>query len=166
MAISVIETDIMKGQQKIMLDQKYASVWPYMQRNQWTSYGKEKSSFSFGMENKGVGPALIQDVTYFFKGDTVETWTFHDSLTAHYPELKVTQATNQNIDNLVFSPGQKITLIKTEIDNTDSSAVILNSLQRDFRVNFCYCSIYGECWFYDNKIVEKSEFCEPDNKTI
>ena len=160
MAISIIETDIMKGQQKIMMDQKYASVWPYMQRDLTTNYGKEESSFSFAMENKGVGPALIKDVTYLFKGDTVETWTFYDSLTAHYPSLEIPQYSNRNIDDLVMSPGQNVTLVKFRLNNTDSSSAILNTMQRDFKVSFCYCSIYGECWYYADNEVVQSDKCE------
>jgi len=166
MAISIIETNIMKNQQTIMMDQKFASVWPYMQRNQWTNYGEEKGSFQFGIENKGVGPGLIQDVTYLYNGDTVETWSFHDSLASQNPEVKFTTRSNQNIDNMVISPGQLVHLVKVEMKSTDTSQVLLNDLQSSFRVEFCYCSIYGECWQYKNNEVTKSDLCKPASEDI
>lgn len=71
------EARLMKDQQEVLLAQKEASVWPYLDMYTDISYDLEKDYFIYSLriQNKGIGPAIIGDVTYLLEGDTVETWS-------------------------------------------------------------------------------------------
>ncbi|WP_111670150.1 hypothetical protein [Algoriphagus litoralis] len=60
--VSIIQTTIFKEQQR-------ATVWPYMQLTTFFS----GDSYSYGLENKGVGPAIIKDFSYTYQGKSFKS---------------------------------------------------------------------------------------------
>jgi len=73
--ISLKESQIMLKQQKILSEQQEASVWPYLENQPIHNYnGAFEIGYQFVVTNKGVGPAIIDEVTYKFEGEEITGW--------------------------------------------------------------------------------------------
>ena len=151
--ISLYEANLMKKQQQIMMEQKNASAWPYIQITPFYKYmSKEKKvTAEISIVNKGVGPAILKDVQIYLNDHDVETFSFVDKLMELHPEFEFTYERNQQIDNFVISPQETITFIGFSVIYKESQESAVNKMLNgmDVRAEFCYCSIYNDCWKYD-----------------
>ncbi len=151
--ISLRETQILKEQQAIMKSEKDASVWPYME-NSYTISNSGNSSYSivFTAVNKGIGPAIIDSVSYHFKSYEFNNWNFHKNLQELFPNVLITNGGNAELGNRVFSSGEKFIVFRISIENkydkySDSELnVLVNDIASNIHFNYCYCSVYDSCW--------------------
>lgn len=141
--VSIYEANIMKEQQQLMVSQQKTSVWPYVKGN--TLYNFDTlSSIKVVIENKGIGPALIDDIKISIN-DTVAT----DYLKLN-EKLKNVFKENQfylslmSLSDHVLAPGEKIELMSIRFPRFDNDYFLIAEMKIDY--DLCYCSIYNECW--------------------
>ncbi len=125
-------------QTRIMSQQQANSVWPYVQLvNSMT-----KDYVEIMVENKGVGPAKIIDVTYQLDGQLKERIT---ALLNEVLETDTLSYMYSDIGTLVLAPGERHLLFKI---NAPHSKKIWASLDR-WDISLCYCSVQHDCWTLD-----------------
>lgn len=109
-----------------------ASVWPKIEI--YRSFNKSK--FSYGVINKGTGPALIQYAKVNIDGKFIKAWkevpTFSNVVQSHLSNS--TLPALQIINPLVYE-GPLVTDFLTQDEQVS--------------IELCYCSIYGDCWLVD-----------------
>ena len=133
-AVSLLEVSAMRDQQR-------ASVWPYLSVQQ--SYLGDR--FSMTIENKGVGPALIEQVDWRHNGEEI---TNLDQLILDTvgPELAFSYDTYRTSDpsNDVLAPGEEAIVFAVPI--RDDTLAFLRGVNSRVTLEACYCSIHGDCW--------------------
>ena len=162
--ISLQESRIMRDQQLILAEQQESSVWPYLENRQINNFNSDTSvTISYKVTNKGVGPAIIDSVSYLYKEQSIKGWGLGAALREDFPNLKIYQLGNYILDGMVLAPGEVHTvatekIVKPRGDTTQLSRLVNNL---DFRLEYCYCSVYGKCWRVFSKTETKpSEDCE------
>jgi len=165
--ISFKESKIMMEQQKIALSQQETSVWPYLENTTQNSYKDDTECiFRYIIENKGVGPAIIDDVKYKFDGKEIAPWRLNIELHEKYGHIAdITQTQSDNLNKAVLAPGETHSVITERIvikGNSDISIYnILNEIGDLYILDYCYCSVYGKCWEVTGMdYVAQSEKCE------
>jgi len=165
--ISLWEARIMKEQQQILMDQKNASAWPYVNVSGENTYDSEANTVKVvnTIENKGVGPALLGDIKYSVDGYEVETYSYLDKLEELYPDLNISFNKNHQINHMVLSSGEAIEFLTFKIHDLDklkdkdiNISRILNETR--IKLDFCYCSIYKDCWQHDQDKKGEYDPCE------
>ena len=120
-----------------------AEVWPFLQ-TQISDYDNETGAhFGLSITNAGVGPARMRSMRVTLNGEPVRDWD--DG------QLRMTGAvtvqTNQSfIVGRVLSPGERVEMMAT----TDRALVRLLReavASPQTSIEYCYCSIFDECWF-------------------
>jgi hypothetical protein len=141
--VSLASLIVSMQQTNLAAEQKEASVWPYLEF--YTEITNNK--FSFSIQNKGIGPALIKrievkrkDKTYpdFYKmmndvlGDSTQTYRHAFS----------------SLENLVLSPQEKKELIFIE----DSILVkdLFARFTDDLSFKVAFSSVYDKLWLLSN----------------
>ena len=134
------------------VDREYAraSVWPRLEI--FRSFSG--SSFSYGVNNNGTGPALIKYAKVKDGSKYIKTWK----------EIKPFQNIRQShIGNRTLSPQNSITPVSYKGEN----AKALVEADGSISIELCYCSIYEECWLIDRHNQPTAvEACSIDNKQM
>ncbi|WP_116108615.1 hypothetical protein [Lewinella sp. IMCC34191] len=163
---SIYEARILRNQQQTYQEEKAASVWPYIKTEMYTNYNNSDSSITleYSITNKGIGPAILGDVRYVYRGADVETYSIDEAIQKQYPDIPAWNSRNRQIDRTVVSPGEKITLFVVRLQVSrpvrDFSSVS-NAIEADFYTEFCYCSVYGACWrVTQSDVPEEGDDCE------
>jgi len=164
--VSIYEAGIMRDQQEIMyqeqqlmLEQQKASVWPYLESDISYMYKPEKSALIYKLKNKGVGPAKINHYDLSTKGTALTDYNqIFEVINAMLPA---------NFDgniNLIFrpskgilSPEEEITWLSIELPRFEGDTDMIRNLGLAFE--FCYCSIYNDCWTLSSANEEPEEGC-------
>ena len=129
----------------VQRQQVRAQVLPILQ------YGTANNPLSVGIDNKGVGPALIKHVVVTVDGEAMQDWQHVlDKLVGpgkhHYSE--------NDIGSLILSPNETVNILSPRDDNgaplsvgsPGSTGAILNEGRLHIGVEICYCSTLGDCW--------------------
>lgn len=145
--VSIIEANIMRDQQEIMQSQQKAAVYPYLSQKVNFKYG-DTSMLSHTIENKGLGPAKIKSSSFKLNGESI----------ANYKELKV-KLDEIFPDSIKYSISffdpksyfitskEKINVLLLTCQDLDAALAKLGEVR--FEVEFCYCSIFEDCWSND-----------------
>lgn len=146
--VSIIQTTILKEQQ-------HASVWPYIQ----DKFMINKGLYRYGIENKGVGPAIIKRLEYTYKGASYDnTKKMYAALFGEsYSGVGFTE-TNKNY---VIKSGEGIEMLS--VNRPDSLIYDIINLWESDAVNLTitYSDVYGNCWKLDNGVTTRLSSC-PD----
>lgn len=113
------------------VDREYAraSVWPKLEL--FRSYSAKE--FSYGVANKGTGPAVIQYAKVSVDSKPIIRWS----------EVSVfSNITQSHISSITVPSEQTITPLRYR------GELISDILKFDEKISIelCYCSIYQECW--------------------
>lgn len=144
-------------QTRILSMEKDAAVWPYLRIE--TSWQPDR--FILSIANDGIGPALIQEVTYEL-GDTIFYRIDHviaalvekDTLLKN--DLKNYSYANIESYGTAMRAGESTNILEV----VDVPNRVIKKLQEyiyveKIKVTIDYCSIYKKCWRNeDNKIIE------------
>ena len=162
--ISLKESKVLKKQQVIMQEQKQASVWPFVQAISYTEYNFDRdfATFKYEVENKGIGPAILNEVFYLFDGKEIENGGLANAISMKHPDFKVEPIQNLNIKNKVLAQGEKISVIQIRLHdlNAQKNELVDFLKNLEFHANFCYCSVYGDCWKMEKGKVNKNNSCK------
>lgn len=113
------------------IDREYAraSVWPKLEL--FRSYNDEE--FSYGVANKGTGPAVIRYAKVSVGSEPIKRWSevsaFSNIIQSHISGITV--------------PSQQIV---TPLRYREEQISDILELDKTISIELCYCSIYEECW--------------------
>lgn len=142
--VSIVEANIMRDQQEIMVTQQKAAVYPYLSQKVDLQFG-DTNQLSHTIENKGLGPAKIKSSGFKLNGEPV----------ANYKELKAkldeifSDSTVYSISffdpkSYFLTAKEKINVLVLTCQADEAALAKLWGLK--FEVEFCYCSIFEDCW--------------------
>ena len=144
------ETTILEEQQSLLFQQQGASVWPFLEHSPDFNIFKTYATFKYNVTNKGIGPAIVDDVDYTYKNIAITSHGLGLELEKEYPNLSIQQTRNANLSNKVLAPGELINVITIRItpkENIEVSLIdVLIKISEEYKLTYCYCSVYGECW--------------------
>ena len=124
-------------QAKIMKEQQYVSVWPYVE---WLNY--DVGAYWLAARNKGVGPAIIRKVEMRLDGKPVKD---NDDLLVQLGGSSIKSLVNSTLEGRVLSPGEEVLPMKIA-DPQDAKEFLLKLRKHEFEMRITYASVYGECW--------------------
>ena len=148
--VYVRQTNIMSEQSRILLEQTKSNAWPHLSLDMWVGDRDGKIvTYKFILQNKGIGPALIQSVKISYDGTHVENWAeFYKVL--QVPDSIVTSQSTHNIHARVLAANGSMSVIDWSTseginDNTDLAMFIFDRGNK-IKMEICYESIHGDTW--------------------
>ncbi len=141
--VSIVQT-------KIARDQQHASVWPYLQILKETS----NQQLHYGLENKGVGPAIIRSYALSYKG---KLYPSLQTLFWEQAGKRTSVASGFGLigPGYVFKSGENLELLY--VANNDFVMRRIEAMLADtsFHMRIHYADVYSNCWLLDqNKVTE------------
>lgn len=131
LTVSVYEANIFRKQQK-------ASVWPYLE----LSYSHTHNNFSYYIQNKGVGPAIMKWMVIKIDDKPIKNWS--DYRRVIFTNDSVLTRTSY-INGRVISPNEIIKMISFSNEKAMQQAQAAINNNR-ISVEFCYSSIFDDFW--------------------
>ncbi|MEE4107735.1 MAG: hypothetical protein V2I24_00210 [Halieaceae bacterium] len=130
--------------------QTAAAVWPYVQVTVLDTDGGDTASFALRFANVGVGPARMQGMRLSHDGKAMRDWQQVVSTLIDEP-LRLGQDYGKNrVSDGVLAPGDRVIAFQTRhpaLARALSEATASGATSLDF----CYCSIFDECWESGNE---------------
>lgn len=116
------------------IDRAYAraSVWPKLEI--FRSFSA--NTFSYGISNKGTGPAIITFVKVTNGEKVIRQWADVDVFS---------EILQSHIGNVTIPAGQSVNPLQYKGDDVAKILDIDDSIS----IELCYCSIYRQCWAVD-----------------
>jgi len=144
--VSIFQTTIFREQQ-------YASVWPHLQ----IIASLRSGSYDYGIENKGVGPAIIKDVAFIYKGSNYDKTS--EVFSAIFGEKSKGVGFSNTYNEYVFKAGEAISLLS--INLPDSLINEITYCWESDSVNhiITYSDVYDNCWRLDRGITTRLSSC-------
>ena len=142
--VSIIQTQIMK-------DQKAASSWPFVQwvlQRGWNS--DSTGIFKLSVYNKGVGPAIIEKVSYKFNEKnypSYEVSKFIEDMVNLDNGKKFESYNLTTIQGRVLAPNEEITHFEIN-DSTVAYNLSKKIVENDINIIINYRDVYGNQWQY------------------
>ncbi len=126
--------------------QTAASVWPYVQLAVDDYSTQEASEFALSVSNVGVGPAHVRGMRVSIGGQARATW--RDVLqSVGRRDVAFSQAF---VTNRVLSPSESVRIFGVE-DPEAVRALQAAVADPESAIEFCYCSIFEQCWIADSR---------------
>lgn len=169
--VSIYEARVLRDQQSLQAEQKSASAWPYVAIDRDVSSTSDSvATLTFTAVNLGVGPAILGDVHYLFRGKPHESYNIDEAIRAYLPkvnqeheeEFQVYTTQNWQIDSLVLPPEKDVRVITLKVvgGSNYKSMSAANAIANEVSIQFCYCSVYGDCWYRGKSLApEKNPDC-------
>jgi len=146
--VAIVQTTIFKEQQ-------YASVWPYLQ----TTASFRSGNYEYGIENKGVGPAIVKSFEYTYKGSS-----YSDTLSvfsAMFGENMRGVGFSGTGKDYVFKPEEAISLLSLDLPDSVIRQISNRWESNSVNLKVTYADVYGNCWLLDNGVTTRLASC-PD----
>ncbi len=129
-------------QARIMQNQLHTSVWPYIE---WL-YNNANNEFSISVENKGIGPAIIHDVSMKLDQQAMGS---NSELFKKLLGSSNFNFVNSTVEGRVLLPGEKVEMVHVfdkEAARAIDSLLLWTNSPHTFELEICYCSVYDDCW--------------------
>lgn len=145
--VSIVQT-------RIAREQQHASVWPYLQ----ILASNLDDELHYGLENKGVGPAVIRDFEITYRGKRYE-----DVRNLFYSVIGKKTAGGKGFGTVskgsVFKSGDDMDILV--VTKNDSVINQVNAMLNDssFHMLIRYADVYGNCWLLDQDSVTELGSC-------
>lgn len=140
----------------VINEQFSATVWPYVSFD--ASNDTANSSYSLGLRNVGLGPAIVRSSVVTVDGrpvgpgstgNAIET-AIHQSIqnaiaaeTRRHQRGLMHASTSSLGAGDVIPAGSSVTLMRVEGPDVYKNVM---ALQPHVDVSLCYCSVLGRCW--------------------
>lgn len=145
--VSIIEANIMRDQQKIMQSQQKASMFPYLAQKVKFELA-ETSAYIHTIENKGLGPAKVKTSSFLLNDEPVANYLeLKNKLDDLFPPETKYSISFFDPKSYFMTAKEKITVLRVSSEDPAIAATIVNGIK--FEVEFCYCSIFEDCWLHD-----------------
>lgn len=141
-------------QTQVMLKQQSVSVLPIVQ---WSISINSNSvdstgTFELHLVNKGVGPALIEQVSILYQGkrmleDSLAKLAFNELL--GYQKGRLVSYTRSDIEGAVLMAGEDVTIFKTGLpeDGFRLAEQFGNAYEaKKLDIIICFKDVYGKMW--------------------
>jgi hypothetical protein len=122
----------------IQRQQVRAQVWPYLVMGSSNADGQ----YEVFVENKGVGPAVVQSVQVLVEGKPVSSWNQMMKSFAFNPQERYVQST---LNGMVLSPGDVRHWIRFR-NSADIVGFLTDWEHYKVQVRICYSSSLGDNW--------------------
>ncbi|MAI91165.1 hypothetical protein [Ponticaulis sp.] len=155
---SIAAVYIAWDQARVMRSQEKADVWPIVQLLHHTGYDHGGFQYRFGLENAGVGPALIQGYIIHLPGEE-NTTSFRDMVSYFVGEeimdnFSEPNWADQSVRSRVMRQGTQMNAIEVEWQAEEGLQDVVEAHVSPFirgerppaEVFVCYCSILDDCW--------------------
>lgn len=135
---------------RIMRDYQQISVWPSLQIFSSSDYARP--AFFYEIVNRGLGPAIVEDMHLFLDGEEQPDW---QSLLADLSEgeidfISIVEAGSASLSTIpagtTILPGDNIRPMVIFSEEYRSKVEIMFANMQRVDIELCYCSVYGECW--------------------
>jgi hypothetical protein len=140
--VSIATLFVYLYQARIMQNQLHTSVWPYVE---WL-YSNGNNQFIITVQNKGIGPAIIRDVT--LKLDDAEMGSNSDLFKTLLGHTNF-EFVNSTVAGRVILPGESIEMVHV-YDSVAARAIdsllLWDNSKHKLTFELCYCSVYDDCW--------------------
>lgn len=155
-AISGAQTVFAWRQARIQEDQRFASVWPRLSFDTSVDPPKEvdggsgEGGVSFGVKNKGVGPAVVHAFRVKLDGATVSS--VKALIVKAYGSNAGTYAVSSIVGE-VLTPGERVQIVGIGGDAERIGPLSKVLLERGptgalrLEASVCYCSVFEQCWW-------------------
>ncbi len=125
-----------------------STVWPYVQYDTSDADPSGGKRIMFEVRNAGVGPAIVRSIAVSYDGRYYAT--LHELMKAccdvvtHHNMFATTLRDTVIMahDTVPF-----ITVLPNKIDASSYNRIFANRF--NIKVQMCYCSVLGDCWFFD-----------------
>ena len=152
MSISVLTLIIFIYQTNLMSKQNYLSILPYVQIS--TSDDKAQNTFSLDIKNHGVGPAIIESVIIYYKGEKHDLKEYNNYLYDYLKtEMPILDSVNffsySTLDKGIAIPANSnynVLKVESERDYDLLTKSIAELLSEGLRFEIIYRSIQDERW--------------------
>ncbi len=151
--LSILALFVSIRQTNIMSDMRQASVWPYVQIG--TNFTPQKISIE--VDNDGVGPAKIREMTYHYQDTTYyQIHNFVEDI-ALKKDLNIGKFSFSNLEGgrQVLKAEENREILKIEGTSTLIDSILY--LLQDVSIRIKYCSIYDDCWINDDGNISKTK---------
>lgn len=157
MSISVLTLIIFIYQTNLMSKQNYLSILPYVQIS--TSDDKAENTFSLDIKNHGVGPAIIESVIIYYKGEKHDLRDYdnylYNYLKSEMPVLdSVKFFSSSTLDKGIAIPANSSYNVFSVQDSEKDYNLLTTSLEEllrnGLRYEITYRSIQNERWMIYN----------------
>ncbi len=147
--VSIRQADIMKEQQETMHQDMEASLWPFIEISYTYNRGEK---FEIIVENKGVGPAIVEGITVRDETQFLNSW--NDVQRLMDEELSIKHGTdtlvsygitNSGILNTVLTAGEERVIYGVY---NGLMADALYAVYNHLEFKLCYRSVYESYWEY------------------
>ena len=92
----------------------------------------------------------LQSMNKTLQNIEIPNWGLYLELEKEYPNLFIEQIQNSELSKTVLAPGdsQNVVTIRVTVKGNieDSFIDILIKIGDEYKLTYCYCSVYGECW--------------------
>lgn len=140
--VSIATLFVYMYQARIMQNQLHTSVWPYVE---WL-YNNADNEFSITVENKGIGPAIIKEVTMKLDTQVVRSNSELFKILLGNSNFSFI---NSTVMGRVILPGEKVEMVHV-YDSAAAKAIdsllLWSNSKHTFELEICYCSVYDDCW--------------------
>lgn len=157
--VSIIEAGILREQQRLMVEEKEAAVWPYVSAGVLLNNDEQGTTVEFKLKNEGVGPALIGDIEHTMEDTKGVLIDILPVLRAQFPDLNILPTLSSSSTSKVLGAGESMVVYRLYVTKKPEAKSDPFLVSAAFSTTYCYCSIYGECWDYDGKNLEASTAC-------
>jgi hypothetical protein len=142
--VYIYQARVMIRQAEIMQSQQHISVWPYLETLTTTVVSGDKPDEAFfEIENKGIGPAIVKQVT--IKVDDVVMKDNNELFDAMIGKTDTLSVSTNAVKNRVIASGEKIRIFHITGDDLVKRFAIAFQ-KKKFEYIVCYCSVYDDCW--------------------
>ena len=151
---SIAAVYIAWDQARVMRSQEKADVWPMIQPTHQTDTAAS-NTYTFHIQNAGVGPALIEDYIIRIPGQG-DTKSFREMVAYFMPNdyIGVASFADATLSGRVLRQGSELEPVRAQFDPGLEIGRKMQSRIDDFlsgeavpaEVFICYCSILEDCW--------------------
>ncbi|GLX79224.1 hypothetical protein tinsulaeT_25640 [Thalassotalea insulae] len=156
--VAIIQTQVMHEEAELERQHSRLSVKPSLLLYSNSHVGDKGGSFSFGIENQGLGPAVLQGFSVKLKGKMLNNWfDFFKQATSGQVFLRGEQRNvpditeNRMLNGVIVPAGKGLLLIKLGTNAEVAQQLRLSDASAE--ISLCYCSFYDECWLTTNNSV-------------
>ncbi len=103
--------------------------------------GYDFETLSITVMNRGLGPAVIHDVSVDVDGEPVADWREVLQAVANGP-LRLESVEQQMLSGDVMAPGDQGTIVSFIGEGVPA----IRAESGRVALSLCYCSVFGDCW--------------------
>ena len=141
---SAIAVFIAWDQGRVMRAQQHGAVYPVLQADGYVSADPQLRQIGLKFRNSGVGPALIESVTFLDSDQKVASLVPYSARLPEGYDLSWSSMVGRAV-----APGEEIAALRFSwptdgISAADQSAAALS--WGSLTAEICYCSVFKRCW--------------------